>query len=141
MDNRYYTKKIHYIDEAEIVRAEKEPLVVLTQAVKPAFFVVGVIAVVLILAIFLTINSISARKENMVHVDASYDLVGQNYREVQARFEKMGFTDITLINLNDTNIFTRRKKGKVTSISINGKDEFTKFHWFRVTDPVVISYH
>lgn len=75
-------------------------------------------------------------------ISAGYyqDLVGEDYKAVEAHFEAAGFTHITLIDLNDSGILFW-KKDKVKMISIAGNNSFDTTDWFEPDDEVVITYH
>ncbi len=68
------------------------------------------------------------------------DLLGEDYEAVLAHFEAAGFTDIELIDLDDSGILFW-KKGKVAMILIGGKIDFEETDWFWPDTKVIISYH
>lgn len=141
MEDNEYMVTCRYIDDAEIVRAENEPRVMLARATGPIFIMWGIVSIVFILCIFEYMGNRKSQDENMTRVGFAYEMIDQDYRQVKARLEKMGFTDITLIDLDDTTMFSLRKRGKIESISIGGRTHFSKWKWFNLTDPVIISYH
>lgn len=75
-------------------------------------------------------------------INAGYyrDLVGEDYKTVEAHFEAAGFTNIELIDLDDAGIVFWRND-KVETISIGGNTQFESTDWFDPDTKVVISYH
>ena len=67
-------------------------------------------------------------------------MIGQSYETVVAHFEAAGFTDIELIDLNDSGI-AFWNNGKVEMISVGGDTDFETIDWFSPDTKVVISYH
>lgn len=75
-------------------------------------------------------------------VEESYSyFVDKDYVTVETYFTSKGFEDVTLNPLHDLVTGWISKDGAVTSVSINGKDDFPKNRWYAPTDKVIISYH
>lgn len=70
----------------------------------------------------------------------SYKLIGEDYRTVEAHFEAAGFTNIQLIDLDDSG-FEFWIDGDVETISIGGDTSFTSSDYYDPDTKVVISYH
>lgn len=81
-----------------------------------------------------------AISEGKINAGFYKDLIGEDYKTVQAHFDSAGFTEVELIDLNDSGIFFW-KDGKVDSISISGNNAFESTDWFKPDSKVVISYH
>lgn len=75
-------------------------------------------------------------------VSAGYyrDLVGKDYKTVEAHFKAAGFTNIELVDLNDSGLGFWNE-GKVEMISVGGDTDFESTDWFDPSTKVVISYH
>lgn len=75
-------------------------------------------------------------------ISAGYhrDLVGKDYKTVKSHFEAAGFTNIELIDLENTGL-AFWNEGKVDSISVGGNTSFESMDWFAPDTKVVISYH
>ena len=73
-------------------------------------------------------------------VGSSRDYINKNYKEVVAKFESMGFTNIELVDLDDAGVLTG-EVDTVKSISIGGDDSFTDFDYFSKDEKVTIIYH
>ena len=67
-------------------------------------------------------------------------MVGEDYKTVEAHFESAGFTNIELIDLNDSGV-TFWNNEKVESISVGGNTRFNSSDYFQPDTKVVISYH
>ena len=68
------------------------------------------------------------------------DYIGQNYEAVVAQLEERGFTNIATVDLNDSGLFFWND-GKVASVSIDGKTDFTDSQYFDPNAKVIITYH
>lgn len=80
--------------------------------------------------------------ESQGKISAGYykDLVEEDYQAVEAHFRAAGFTNIELIDLNDSGL-AFWKNEKVALISIGGNTDFESTDYFHPDTPVVISYH
>lgn len=84
---------------------------------------------------------IEAKKaQGMICAGYSGDYEDKKYEVVVEELELLGFSDIKTVNLNDAgiNIF---KKGKVASVSIDGKKYFGSSDYFFPSSKVIVSYH
>lgn len=81
-----------------------------------------------------------ARNRGKINAGFYRDLLGENYETVQAHFESAGFTNIELIDLDDSGI-AFWNDGKVKTISVGGDTSFESIDWFDPDTKVVISYH
>lgn len=70
----------------------------------------------------------------------SESFIGEPYQTVEATLKSAGFTDIQLIDLNDS-VFFLGNDGKVTSVSIGGRSEFQSYYFFYPDEQVIITYH
>ena len=74
----------------------------------------------------------------------SDDLTGKKYDKVVSTFHKAGFTNIRIVYLNDLSRmspFSSGKEGRVSSISVNGKDTFSGGKKVAANTPILISIH
>ena len=133
-------KTNRYIDEAEIERVKAED----NQDKRSYKFVAwwwGILAIVL-LGIILYFALAGKVAESQGKISAGYykDLVGKDYESVEAHFEAAGFTNIELIDLDDSGL-AFWTEDKVDTISVGGDTSFESTDWFDPDTKVVISYH
>ena len=73
--------------------------------------------------------------------DSSDYLEGQNYEDVQHKFEKAGFTNIELVVIYDLITGWLVSDGEVESVSIDGVTSFESRTEFNKDAQVIITYH
>ena len=134
--------KVHkrYTDDADVIRAQTEAKKDKNDLITFAA-IIGAFA--LMAALILGVPAlIKAGNENSGNISAGYykDLVGENYKTVEAHFRAAGFTNIELIDLNDSGI-AFWNEGKVETISVGGDTSFESLDFFDPNTKVVISYH
>ena len=134
--------KVHkrYTDDADVIRAQTEAKKDKNDLITFAA-IIGAFA--LMAALILGVPAIiKAGNENSGNISAGYykDLVGENYKTVEAHFRAAGFTNIELIDLNETGI-AFWNEGKVETISVGGDTSFESLDFFDPNTKVVISYH
>lgn len=136
------TKTMHkrYTNDADVIRAQNEAAAD-SRSLKQVLIIWGAIILVAALivgGVFLhqSINQAQGK------ISAGYykDLVGEDYKVVEAHFKAAGFTNIELIDLNDSGI-AFWNDGKVAIISVGGNTDFETVDWFDPDTVVVISYH
>ena len=139
-------KNMHYryTDDAEVIKAQLKD-----REDKRALLVLLVMFVGGILSLFLSIvipDAIADHKEAQAlregKISAGYygDLIGEDYKTVEAHFESAGFTNIELIDLDDSGL-KFWTDGDVTVISIGGETNFSSSDYFDPATKVVISHH
>ena len=62
------------------------------------------------------------------------------YQEAVAKLEALGFTNITLVDLDDAVPFIR-KADTIKSITVNGHTYFDTNDYFSPDVPIIITYH
>ena len=145
-ENRSYTVNkninIHkqYTDDAEIVKAKLKD-----KEDKRSWIALAVMFAVLLLMIIIPISIYEISENNAVSegkISAGdyNDLIGKKYEVVKAHFEAAGFTDIELVDLDDTGI-DFWNEGEVDIISVGGNTDFDSRDWFDPDTKVIISYH
>lgn len=113
---------------------------------KDRSWIVAIVAMLLLIAIpagillKFEIDEKKAINEGKINAGYYRDLVGENYKTVEAHFRAAGFTNIELIDLNDSGI-AFWKDEKVATISVGGDTTFEETDWFDPDVTVVISYH
>ena len=136
------TKTVHkrYTDDADVIRAK-------TEAGEDKRWLITFAAIMGVFALMIGLllgvpALIKASNENAGMISAGYyqDLVGEDYKTVEAHFKAAGFTNIELIDLNDSGI-AFWNEGKVETISIGGDTSFDSYDYFAPDTKVVISYH
>jgi len=139
------TKTTHkrYTDDAKVIKEINKG--------KENRFIWGYMIVVLIVGLslmsipYIMLAKFDVEEKNAISegkISAGYyrDLVGEDYQTVEAHFRAAGFTNIELIDLDDSNI-AFWKDGKVKTISVGGNTSFESTDWFYSDTIVVISYH
>ena len=86
------------------------------------------------------IKTSAAKNEGKVNAGYYENLLGEDYKTVEAHFKAAGFTNIELIDLDDSGI-AFWSDGKVKNISVGGDTSFDSGDWFDPNTTVVISYH
>ena len=81
-----------------------------------------------------------SQSKGLINAGYYQDLLNEDYKTVEAHFLAAGFTNIELIDLNDSGL-AFWKKDKVESISVGGNRSFGSEDWFEPDTVVVISYH
>ena len=140
--NKNINKYTHtrYTDDAEVIRAKSE-------ASKDnrnfkQFLILWGLLLLIPIGIFvgLFLNKTIAQHEGKISAGYYRDLLGKDYETVEAHFESAGFTNIELIDLDDSGLMVW-KNGKVETISVGGNISFESTDWFEPDVKVVISYH
>lgn len=98
------------------------------------FFIIGSIL------LSFHIKEKQAIEEGKVSVGFYRDFKGEDYEVVVEQLKVLGFTNIKLIDLNDSGIFFWNN-GKIDSISIGGNSTFESLDFFHPDEVVIISYH
>lgn len=101
---------------------------------------IAIIVIIVLVGGFFAIRSTHEKSNGNIKAGSYSDYVGRNYKAVQAELEATGFTNIQLIDLNDSGI-KFCKKNKVEFISIVDKSNFESVDYFSPNDKIVISYH
>lgn len=123
---------------AEVVRAENE---------SKNLWIVPVVLLILMAGIagLIMMGRSMQREEEMANIGkisagSSSELIGEDYRTVEAHFEAAGFSNIEVIDLDDYGI-AFWKDDKVSSISVGDKTSFSSSDKFDPGTKVVISHH
>ena len=66
---------------------------------------------------------------------------GRDYQSVVEDFEEHGFTNISLVELNDLITGWITKDGEVESVSVDGDADYSADKWYPNDVEVVITYH
>lgn len=105
-------------------------------------FSLFLILIIFMLALWLpdAIREKEAKSRGEVSIGYSSDLIGQDYKTVVAHFESAGFSNIEVIDLDDSGV-RFWKDGKVENISVAGDYSFGSSDYFPPDSKVVISHH
>ena len=129
-----------YTDDVEILkernRAREERTIWIILAVMMALLI-GFGA---IMAGIERIEEHRAQKEGKISAGSSSSLIEQDYRTVVATLEATGFTNIEVIDLNNSGL-AFWNDGKVETISIGGNTSFSSSDYFYPDTKVVITHH
>ena len=135
-------KTVHnrYTDDADVIRAQNEAAKD-SRDFKQILILMGIlIAIPLCIFLGLHLNKSVAQNNGKINAGFYRDLLGEDYKTVEAHFEAAGFTNIELIDLDDSGI-AFWNNGKVETISIGGNTSFDSGDWFDPDTKVIISYH
>ena len=159
------TERLIYLKELEIEEKENERnrkgrktaytislvLVLIGLATMSFNMMVGLYAILAgaIIAEFTFIGADKKKKkkrriftENEVQIsDKMVRYNGKYYKSIKTLYRNAGFTNISVVSLNDLNAFTRKKIGQVEDISIGGEGDFEEGDIFAKNDEVIITYH
>lgn len=127
-------------DDADVIRAQNEGKDSKIYFIMMAMLLVFSFVPMLIWGIIPSCKAESAKNDGKIVAYGYNDLVGQDYQSVKATLEAAGFTNIDLIDLNDSGLFFW-DDGKVKMISIAGDTDFGEFDYFDPADKVIITYH
>lgn len=135
-------KTIHnrYTDDADVIRAKNEASKD-SRDFKQVLILIGIMFLIPVL-IFSESFFSKAFNQGQGKINAGFyrDLIGKDYQTVESHFETAGFTNIELIDLNDSGL-AFWSEGKVDTISVGGDTAFDSSDWFSPDTKVVISYH
>jgi len=95
------------------------------------------------LIITITISACTAKEDaNLLKVSSSSEkLVGENYKTVISQLEKIGFTNIKTVVLDDLVTGWLTKDGEIKQVEINGKTSFSANTSFPKDSKIVVTYH
>lgn len=134
------TNQKYTLNVADVIRAENSD----KESKRNFILILVLVLISLIVPIVGIIHSTILENrfiaEGKVSVGSSDELIGEDYKTVEAHFESAGFTNIETIDLNDSGILVW-KNNKVETISIAGKTSFSSEDYFDPDSKVVISYH
>ena len=160
---RLYTKniKIHkrYTDDAAVERErrldhESEREFARSESVRKSSaktevltMILPFLAIVMLLMLSAVMNVCADVKDSFAYRSGKIqvgqcadDMEGENYKVVKEQLKSVGFTNITVVDLDNAGIF-RNKKDTVDSVSIGGKTSFSSGTFFDPDVKVVIAYH
>ena len=93
------------------------------------------------LSLFMHKQEISNKQEAGLITPGDYQNYEKDtYQEAKAKLEALGFTNITLVDLDDAFLFVR-KADTIKSLSINGKTKFNSNDYYEPEVPIVITFH
>lgn len=135
-------KSIHkkYTDDAEVIRAQNEASKDKRDFKQFLIYMLFLMLFPICITLGLLLNESVAKSEGKISAGSYSELIGEDYHTVEAHFESAGFTNIELIDLNDSGL-AFWNDGKVKTISVGGDTKFTSTDWFKPDTKVVISYH
>lgn len=143
-EKKEYTinKNIHkrYTNDADIVKAINEDKEHRRNFFISLFCFVMLISMVMVPLLIINTNKELAIKEGKISAGYYQDLIGKDYKTVEAHFDAAGFTNIELIDLKDAGLAIWKNE-KVETISVGGDTTFDSTDFFNPDTKVVISYH
>lgn len=128
-----------YIDEAEVIKAR-------TKAKGDKSFSIYVLSIFLpilllcVMALVEQYKSNTAKSNGLISAGYYSDYVDKDYEAAEANLKGAGFTNIELIDLDDSGVLVWKNE-KVESVSIGGNMRFTDMDFFSPDAKVVITYH
>ena len=135
-------KTIHkrYTNDADVIRAKSEASKD-SRDFKQLLTLMGLLLLIpIVVFVGFQINGAVSKHEGKINAGYYKDLIGKDYETVTAHFEAAGFTNIELIDLDDSGL-AFWNEGKVDTISVGGDTDFESVDWFYPDTKVVISYH
>lgn len=134
-------KTVHkrYTDDAEIIKEINKDKKDKRSWIFIILLFVLSFAIAIIPNLIIMYNERSAVEDGKISAGFYRDLIGEDYKTVEAHFEAAGFTDIELIE-TDVSVLDF-SDGKVKTISIGGNTRFDSTDYFEPDTKVVISYH
>lgn len=136
--NINHTKR--YVNDADVIRAKNEAEKD-SRDFKQVLIIFGILLLIpVVISLGLFINKSVSQQEGKISAGYYRDLIGKDYETVEAHFESAGFTNIELIDLNDSGV-AFWNEGKVEIISVGGDTSFESTDYFSPETKVVISYH
>lgn len=135
-------KNIHkrYTNDAEIIKANNTEKENKRSWIALIVCFAILIGIAVIPSLVMNINESTARNEGKISAGFYRDLLSEDYKTVESHFKAAGFTNIELIDLNDSGI-AFWNDGKVETISIGGDTSFDSTDFYDPDIKVVISYH
>lgn len=135
-------KTLHkrYTDDAELLKIKYQD-----KEEKRTYIILAILFAVIFtffaaIEIGSNIKEKNAIKEGKVTAGSYQDLIGEDFRTVEAHFEAAGFTNIELLEVKGHGI-AFWENNKVVSISIGGDTSFDSSDYYYPDTKVVISYH
>ncbi|MBP3762227.1 MAG: hypothetical protein J6I55_12290 [Ruminococcus sp.] len=149
--NYSYSETKHheiYTNDADVIRArnedksERRAFTFLLLLLLIAFFICGFGAYIYPMLEEAYNNKLmeQAVEQGKISAGNSQELIGENYKAVEAIFESAGFTNVKTVDLDDSGVFLWKNE-KVAQISIAGQTSFDENDYFDHDSNVVISYH
>ena len=139
-------KNIHnrYTNDADVIRAKNKEKENKREWIAAILMpLVGIIILICLVVIPSMLDDYHENREKSEgKISAGYydNLIGKDYETVEAHFRSAGFTNIELIDLDDSGL-AFWKAGKVETISVGGDTSFSSSDFFFPDTKVVISYH
>lgn len=129
-----------YVNDAEVIREMEK-----ARENRRGWIANVLLFIILFGVCVLSISSYESKQKanrdaGKIHAGYYKDLIGEDYQTVEAHFRAAGFSNIELIDLNDSGILFWTDE-KVKTISVGGDTDFDSGDWFEPTTKVVISYH
>lgn len=135
-------KNVHkrYTNDAEVIKANNIEKENKRSWIALIVYFAILIGIPVVLSLVMIINENAARNEGKISAGFYRDLLDEDYKTVEAHFKAAGFSNIELIDLNDSGI-AFWNDGKVETISIGGDISFDSTDFYDPDTKVVISYH
>ena len=134
--NNNKTIQKRYTDDAEVIKARNEE----KENKRGWIFIIICLSILLGMPYIFEIDKKIAKNEGKISAGCYRELVGEDYKTVKAHFKAAGFTNIDLIDLDDSGLMFWND-GKVETISVGGDMDFDSLDWFEPDVKVIISYH
>lgn len=138
--NIHKTTHVTHIDEAKILKEQIRDKQHRREMLIPFVALILAIMVFAIPALISSCEIDQQISDGKICAGNSEELIGEDYRTVEAHFKAAGFTNIELIDLDDSGI-AFWTEGEVQMISIGGDTSFSSMDYFDPDTKVVISYH
>lgn len=127
-----------FIDKAAVIREER----LNKESKHSLLFFAGCIILVLLvwfgLGLFIKHEEVS-REGKICIGRSSEDIVGKKYKGIVSELEKIGFTNIEVVDMDDA--FWFWESDTIDKITIDGDSTFGEYEYFDPSARVIISYH
>lgn len=137
-ENKYNHNR--YTNDADVINAQNKWKEYKLSFLIPLIVVPVLIALMTLPVLIMDWTEKTAIKDGKICAGSYQDLLDKDYQTVAAHFEAAGFTNIELIDLEDSGL-AFWTNGKVEIISIGGNTTFSSTDYFDPDTKVVISYH
>lgn len=147
--NRNYNVNIHKsieqhtVNDAKIIKVKSERNRAYLNWIGWLLF--GIVIVAFYVWLFWSLdepdrNAKKSREAGLISAGNSGEYKGEDYEAVEKQIKKLGFTDVTTVDLDDSGIKFWTNE-EVESVTINGDSSFDNYDYYEPDSKVIIKYH
>ena len=138
--NKNVTYTNRNIDDAEVIRAKTEAKEKMWFPIGLVLFLIFDLSILIFMGVAEDRAVQKAKDAGKISAGAAEDYLDEDYEVVVAQLETLGFTNITIIDLDDSGI-KLWKADKVESVLIDGDTSFDSGDYFEPDVTIIIKYH